>query len=222
LWSEEEIDNTFPDLNRWDDMLKDLLPKTHSRRKEEPVRHEPVVDLKSVRPKPKPPGAEVRSPEREKARIAPVSDKHLLMLIQKYKDADKICEITQMMLQTIQRKVAHLSYLLKRYIDVEGFYGDTRPVKMTQEEILIPKGHLVDTGFKVGDYITSVSRTISSSLPVIGSSRVPYVSGCRLLVSKRWLLELSAYRSLLFHSMLMPEMGLFRSFCRIRPAMKRR
>jgi len=154
LWNEEEIGNTFPDLNRWDDMVKDLLPETHSRRKEEPVRQEPLVDLKTVRPKPKPPVAEVRSPELEKARIAPVSDKQLLMLIQKYKDADKICEITRMPLQTLQRKVAHLSYLLKRYIDVEGLYRDTSPVKMTQEGILIPKGHLVDTGFKVGDLFT--------------------------------------------------------------------
>ncbi|MFO7601744.1 MAG: hypothetical protein R6X27_18340 [Candidatus Desulfacyla sp.] len=151
LWNEEEIGNTLPDLNRWDDMVKDLLPETHSRRKEESVRQEPVADLKAVRPKPKPPVAEVRSPELEKARIAPVSDKQLLMLIQKYKDADKICEIAQMTLQTLQGKVAHLSYLLKRYIDVEGLYRDTRPVKMTQEGILIPKGHLVDTGFKVGD-----------------------------------------------------------------------
>jgi hypothetical protein len=151
LWNEEEIGNTFPDLNRWDDMVRELLPETHSPRKEEPVRQEPVVDLKAVRPKPKPPVAEAKSREPENARVAAVSDKQLLMLVQKYKEADKICEITQMTLQTLQRKVAHLGYRLKRYIDVAGLYRDTGPVKMSHEGILIPKGHLVDTGFKVGD-----------------------------------------------------------------------
>jgi len=147
----EEVDSTLPELDRWDDMIRDLLPETGSRRKEEPVRQEPVVDLKAVRPKPKPPVAEIRTPEPEKRRGSTISDKQLLMLIQKYKEADRICEIGQMPIEELQRKVAHLSYRIKRYIDVEGLYRDTGPVKMTQEGILIPKGHLIDTGFKVGD-----------------------------------------------------------------------
>jgi hypothetical protein len=147
----EEIDSALPELDRWDDMVRDLLPETDSRGKEEAVRQEPVVDLKAVKPKPKPPVTEAKSPEPEKVPGAMVSDKQLLMLIQKYKEADKICEMTQMTLQTLQRKVAHLSYRLKRYIDVEGLYRDTGPVKMIQDGILITKGHLVDTGFKVGD-----------------------------------------------------------------------
>jgi hypothetical protein len=151
LCNEEDLCNSLPELERWDDMLKELLPETHSHRKEEPVLQEPVVDLKAVKPKPKPPVAEAKSPEPQKSRGITVSDKQLLMLIQKYKEADKICELTQMSLQTLQRKVAYLSYRVKKYINVEGLYRDTGPVKMTQEGILIPKGHLVDTGFNVGD-----------------------------------------------------------------------
>jgi hypothetical protein len=150
LWN-EEVDSALPDLDRWDDMVKDLLPETDTRGKEEPVRQEPAVDLKAVKPKPKPPVQQTRAPEPERGRAAPVSDKQLLMLIQKYQEADKICQITQMTLQTLQQRIAHLSYRLKRYIDVEGLYRDTGPVKMNPEGIVIPKGHLVDTGFKVGD-----------------------------------------------------------------------
>jgi len=150
LWN-EEVESALPELDRWDDMVKDLLPETDARRKEDPVRQEPVVDLKAVKSKPKTPVQQTRVPEPEKGRAAQVSDKQLLMLIQKYQEADKICEITQMTLQTLQQKVAHLSYRLKRYIEVEGLYRDTGPIKMNPEGILVPKGHLVDTGFKVGD-----------------------------------------------------------------------
>jgi len=150
LWN-EEVDSALPELDRWEDMLKDLLPETDARRREEPVRQEPAVDLKAVKSKPKPPVPQTRAPEQEKGRAAPVSDKQLLMLIQKYQEADKICEMTQMTLQTLQQKVAHLGYRLKRYIDVEGLYRDTGPLKMDPEGILIPKGHLVNTGFKAGD-----------------------------------------------------------------------
>jgi hypothetical protein len=160
LWNDDgEIGNTLPELDRWDDMVRDLLPETHSHRKEEPVRQEPVrqepvADLKAVKPKPKPAVAEVKSPDPAKAQGATVSDKQLLMLIQKYREAEKVCEVAQMTLQTLQRKVANLSYRLKRYIDVEGLYRDTGPVKMTPEGILIPKGHLIDTGVNVGDLFT--------------------------------------------------------------------
>jgi len=150
----EEVDNILPELDQWDDMIRDLLPKADSHPKEKSVRQDPVVDLNAVRPKPKPPVVEIRPPDSEKARAAMVSDKQLLMLIQKYKEADKICEAAQMTLQTLQQKVAHLSYRIKRYIDVEGLYRDTGPVKMVREGILIPKGHLIDTGFKVGDLFT--------------------------------------------------------------------
>jgi hypothetical protein len=150
LWN-EDVDSALPELDRWDDMVRDLLPEADSRGKEEAVRQEPVADLKAVKPKPKPPVPQTKTAEPEKGRAAAVSDKQLLMLIEKYKDADKICEMTQMTLQTLQRKVAHFSYRLKRYIDVEGLYRDTGPVKMNQEGIPIPKGHLVGTGFKVGD-----------------------------------------------------------------------
>lgn len=159
LWNEgEEVGDNLTELDRWDDVVKGLLQDTGSRPKEEPAHPQPVVDLKTVKPKAKPPIAPIQTVDPEKSRAAAVSDKQLLMLIQKYKAADKICEITRMTLQTLQRRVAHLSYRIKRYIDVEGLYRDTGPVKMTQEGILIPKGHLVDTGFKAGDQFSVAFR----------------------------------------------------------------
>jgi hypothetical protein len=126
-------------------------PEQRTVPKKEPVRAEPVVELKAVAPKPKPPVTEKGSPEPSKKQGATISDKHLLMLIQKYKEADRICEIAHMTLQTLQRRVGYLSYRLKRYIHVEGLYRDTAPVKLTRDGIKIPKGHFVESDFKIGD-----------------------------------------------------------------------
>ncbi len=150
LWN-EEVDNALPELDHWNDMLKELLPEEETSPKEESVRAEPVVELKAVTPKPKPPVTEKTGREHSKKRGATVSDRQLLLLIQKYKEADRICEIAHMTLQTLQRKVGHLSYRLKRYIHVEGLYRDTGPVKLTTDGIKIPKGYFVETDFKTGD-----------------------------------------------------------------------
>jgi len=152
LWNDgEEGRDTPTELDRWDDVVKDLVQDTGPRPQDESVHPQPVVDLKTVKPKAKPLLAPLQTVDPERGPAAAVSDKQLLMLIQKYKAAEKICEITRMNLQTLQQRVAHLSYRIKRYIEVEGLYRDTGPIKMTLEGILIPKGHLVDTGFKAGD-----------------------------------------------------------------------
>ena len=88
LWN-EEVNSVLPELDRWDDMVKDLLPETDARRREDPVRQEPFVDLKAVKSKPKTPVQQTRAPEPEKDRAAQVSDKQLLMLIQKYQEAGR-------------------------------------------------------------------------------------------------------------------------------------
>jgi hypothetical protein len=150
-WNEEDIGSTLPELEQWDDMVRDLLPGRNSGPKEEPVQGEPVAELKAVQTKTQPPVAPVRSPETERGPAASFSDKQLLVLIHKHKEAVKICQLTRMTLQELQQRVARISYRIKRYIDVEGLYRDTGPVKMTQDGIHIPKGHLVDTAFSVGD-----------------------------------------------------------------------
>jgi len=159
IWNEgEEVGDTLTGLDRWDDMVKDLLPGTDSRPREESHAPQAVVDLKSVKTKPKAPVAPIKAPVSEKKGISAVSDKDLLLLIRKYKAAERICEVSRIPLQTLQRRVAHLSYRLKRYIDVEGLYRDTGALTMTQEGILIPKGHLIDTGFRVGDRFNVVFK----------------------------------------------------------------
>jgi hypothetical protein len=56
-----------------------------------------------------------------------------------------------MTLQTLRNRVGLLSYKLKTYIDVEGLYRDTYPVKLKSNGIRIPTGHLVETVFKLDD-----------------------------------------------------------------------
>ncbi len=150
LWN-EAVDSAVPELDRWDDMVKELLPQEDGPAKKPAARQEPVVDLKAVKPKAKAPAPETPPPDAEEKFAGTASDKQLLMLINKYKEAEKICETAQIPLETLQRRVGYLSYRLKKYIDVEGLYRDTGPVKMTNDGILVPKGHLVQTGFKAGD-----------------------------------------------------------------------
>ena len=78
-------------------------------------------------------------------------DKQLLFFIQKYKRAEIICREAGISLHTLQFKVGYLTYKLKRFIEVEGLYRETSPVKFADEGINISKSHLVETGFATGD-----------------------------------------------------------------------
>ena len=150
LWN-EDVDSTLPELDHWNDMLKELLPEEEPAPKAPPARPEPVVELRAVEPKVKTPVTPKKPPELRKKRGPGISDKQLLLLIQKYKEADKICEMAHISLQTLQRKVGYLSHRLKRYIDVKGLYRETGPVTLTRDGIKISKGHLVETDFNTGD-----------------------------------------------------------------------
>lgn len=81
----------------------------------------------------------------------PGSDKQLLFFIQKYKSADKICKEAGISLRSLQYKVGYLTFKLRRFIEVEGLYRETSPVKFTDEGVNISRSHLIETGFTVGD-----------------------------------------------------------------------
>lgn len=161
----EDLEKALPNWDRWNNDLKQLLPDD-----EKPV--------KAVQPETPEPMAAVKDPEPEPASIAPVkevepirtidvreekvselprkqeiltSDKQLLFFIQKYKQAEKICKEAGISLRTLQFKVGYLTYKLKRYIEVEGLYRETSPVKFTEKGINISRSHLIETGFTVGD-----------------------------------------------------------------------
>ncbi len=161
----EDLEKALPNWDRWNNDLKQLLPDD-----EKPV--------EAAQPEAPGPIAAVKDPEPEPAPIAPVkevepmrtvvsreekvselprkqeiltSDKQLLFFIQKYKRAEIICREAGISLHTLQFKVGYLTYKLKRYIEVEGLYRETSPVKFTDEGINISRSHLIETGFAAGD-----------------------------------------------------------------------
>ena len=177
LWDEKSdflndvVDDALPELDRWNNELKELLSDEERPPENPTVNPEPVVELKAVEPKHEPPITDEKITElpvaEEKITEFPVAeekiaepprktdytvkDKDLVLLIKKYKQASRVCDVTGMTLQTLRNRVGHLSYKLKTYIDVEGLYRDTYPVKLTSDGIRITTGHLVETDFKLDD-----------------------------------------------------------------------
>jgi len=144
-------DDPLPELDRWNDELKKLLPDEEGLPENQTVSQEPVVELKAVEPKLKDPVTEEKIIESPRKRGYTVTDKQLFLHIKKYKQARIICDVTGMTLQTLQNRVGRLSYKLKRYIDVEGLYRDTDPVEFKSDGIRVSTGHFVETDFKLGD-----------------------------------------------------------------------
>jgi hypothetical protein len=161
----EDLEKALPNWDRWNNDLKQLIPDD-----EKP---EKVVQTETPGPI-----AAVKDPEPAPAHVTPVkevepmrtvvtrqekvselpkkqeiltSDKQLLFFIQKYKRAEIICREAGISLRTLQSKVGCLTYKLKRYIEVEGLYRETSPVKFTDEGISISSSHLIETGFASGD-----------------------------------------------------------------------
>jgi hypothetical protein len=161
----EDLEKALPNWDRWNNDLKQLLPDEDKPVKiNQPETAGPIAAVKDPEPGPEPitPVKEVEPMSTVVAREEKVSelprkqeiltsDKQLLFFIQKYKRAEKICKEAGISLRTLQYKVAYLTYKLKRYIEVEGLYRETSPVKFTDEGISISRSHLVETGFTVGD-----------------------------------------------------------------------
>jgi len=161
----EDLEKALPNWDRWNNDLKQLLPDDEKPVKEtQPEAPVPMAAVKDPEPEPAPvsPVKEVEPMRTVVSREEKVSelprkqeiltpDKQLLFFIQKYKRAEIICREAGISLRTLQSKVGYLTYKLKRYIEVEGLYRETSPVKFADEGINISKSHLVETGFATGD-----------------------------------------------------------------------
>ena len=159
----EDLEKALPNWERWNNDLKQLIPdEDKPLKKAEPEVSEPaapkndavpvskpVEPLKA--PEPKAIAREGKVTELPRRQEILSSDKQLLFFIQKYKRAEIICREAGISLRNLQYKVGYLTYKLKRYIEVEGLYRDTSPVKLTDEGINISRSHLVETGFTGGD-----------------------------------------------------------------------
>ncbi len=146
-----ELDDALPNLDRWDDEIRKLMPNEIRTETSEDVA-DALVGSQPVKEKPK----KIPQPLREVSEIplnraTVTSEKQLLFFILKHKDARKICEEAGISLKTLQQKVGYLSYKLRRYIDVVGLYRDTSPVKLTGDGIHVTRGHLAETSFQDGD-----------------------------------------------------------------------
>lgn len=136
----ESTELPVPKADKWvekDPLLEDNEEDDQAFQ-QETIQIEPVVEERAE-----------REDARQKGMIT--SDKQILFFIQKFKDAQRICEEAGLSLEVLQKKVAYLSYKLKRYIPVEALYRETDPVTCNTEGIHITRGHLVETGFKTGD-----------------------------------------------------------------------
>ena len=161
----EDLEKALPNWDRWNNDLKQLLPDDEKPEKAaQPEAPRPIAAVKDPEPEPAPiaPVKEVEPmrtvvSREEKVSELPrkqeilTSDKQLLFFIQKYKRAEIICREAGISLHTLQFKVGYLTYKLKRYIEVEGLYRETSPVKFTDEGINISRSHLIETGFAAGD-----------------------------------------------------------------------
>jgi hypothetical protein len=157
LWDEksdflnDDGDDSLPELDRWNDELKDLLSDEERPPEHQTVSPEPVVELKAVETKLKEPVTEEKIIEPPRKIGHTITDKQLFLLVKKYKQANIICDVTGMTLQTLRNRVGHLCYKLKKYIAVEGLYRDTDPVEFKSDGIRVTTAHLVETDFKLGD-----------------------------------------------------------------------
>lgn len=157
LWDEKSdflnngVDDVLPKLDRWNNELKELLSDEERPPEHQTGSPEPVVELKAVEHKLEPSVTENVSTEPPRKKNYTVTDKQLILLMQKYKEAGKICEVAGITLETLQKKVGHLCYKMKKYIDVEGLYRETSPITYTRDGIKITTGHLVETDFKLED-----------------------------------------------------------------------
>ena len=161
----DDLEKALPNWDRWNNDLKQLLPDEDEPIKEtEPEPSEPTASANDAEPGPEPlepvraaePGPKAVAREGKVSELPRrqeilSSDKQLLFFIQKYKRAEKICQEAGISLRTLQYKVAYLTYKLRRYVEVEGLYRETSPVKFSDEGISISRSHLVETGFTVGD-----------------------------------------------------------------------
>ncbi len=148
----EDLEKALPNWDRWNNDLKQLLPDEEKQIKAAPLEAaEPIAVVKEVQPKPEPIAREEKVSELPRKQEILASDKQLLFFIQKYKRAEIICKEAGISLRTLQYKVGHLTHKLKRFIEVEGLYRETTPVKFMDNGINISKGHLVETGFTAGD-----------------------------------------------------------------------
>ena len=161
----DDLEKALPNWDRWNNDLKQLLPdddKPVKKTEPEPSkpaapandadpRPEPVQPVRAAEPEPKAVAREGKVSELPRRQEILSSDKQLLFFIQKYKQAEKICQEAGISLRTLQYKVGYLTYKLRRYVEVEGLYRETSPVKFTDEGIRISRSHLVETGFTVGD-----------------------------------------------------------------------
>ncbi|MCF8118994.1 MAG: helix-turn-helix domain-containing protein [Deltaproteobacteria bacterium] len=148
---DDDVEAAMPDWDRWNDDLKKLLPEKEQHEEPPPKRPTAVSAPKPAEPAPDARVSEKRPEDMSGSGDLITSDKQLLFFIQKYGKADRICKEAGISLQTLQRKVGQLSYRLKRYINVEGLYRETRPVKLTSDGITISANHLVETDFTTGD-----------------------------------------------------------------------
>ena len=161
----EDLEKALPNWDRWNNDLKQLLPDDEKPvNAAQPDTPGPIAAVKDPEPGPDPitPVKEVEpmrtvATREEKVSELPrkqeilTSDKQLLFFIQKFKRADVICREAGISLRTLQYKVGYLTYKLGRYIEVEGLYRETSPVKFTDEGINISRSHLIETGFAPGD-----------------------------------------------------------------------
>ena len=159
----EDLEKALPNWDRWNNDLKQLLPDDEKPvNAAQPDTPGPIAAVKDPEPEPITPVKEVEPmrtvvTREEKVSELPrkqeilTSDKQLLFFIQKFKRADVICREAGISLRTLQYKVGYLTYKLGRYIEVEGLYRETSPVKFTDEGINISGSHLIETGFAPGD-----------------------------------------------------------------------
>ena len=159
----EDLEKALPNWDRWNNDLKQLLPDDEKPvNAAQPDTPGPIAAVKDPEPEPITPVKEVEpmhtvATREEKVSELPrkqeilTSDKQLLFFIQKFKRADVICREAGISLRTLQYKVGYLTYKLGRYIEVEGLYRETSPVKFTDEGINISRSHLIETGFTPGD-----------------------------------------------------------------------
>ena len=161
----DDLEKALPNWDRWNNDLKQLLPDEDKPAKEtEPEASEPAAPeddaesgpeplgpVRAIEPGPKAVAREGKVSELPRKQEILSSDKQLLFFIQKYKRAEKICQEAGLSLRTLQYKVGYLTYKLRRYVEVEGLYRETSPVKFTDDGISISRSHLVETGFTVGD-----------------------------------------------------------------------
>ena len=148
----EDLEKALPNWDRWNNDLKQLLPDGEKPVKAiQPETEGSIAAEKHADPRPETVVRQEKVTELPRKQEILTSDKQLLFFIQKYKKAETICQEAGISLRALQHKVGYLAYKLKRYIEVEGLYRETSPVKFTDEGIGISKGHLIESGFGVGD-----------------------------------------------------------------------